>query len=264
MRVPTVSPSGSAGPVAAPARRWLPLVVAGLLLAGCNMTELYSQLDEQEGNEMLALLLQHDIASEKRPAKDNLVSLFVDTDKIPVAMELLRQNGYPKDKFSTIRDLFNADKLIATPYEDRTRYIYGLSQELADTLSRVDGVMTARVHLVIPGEDDQATVASAAVFIKHNPNYDMAEHIPQIKSIVASGIDSLAYEAVNVALFPAQPGDVVRLGDEPLRSILSVELSARSVPDFYVLFGALAGILVLSLAVNVYALARRRAGGGTS
>ena len=135
MRVPTISPSGSAGPVAAPARRWLPLVVAGLLLAGCNMTELYSQLDEQEGNEMLALLLQHDIASEKRPAKDNLVSLFVDTDKIPVAMELLRQNGYPKDKFSTIRDLFNADKLIATPYEDRTRYIYGLSQELADTLS---------------------------------------------------------------------------------------------------------------------------------
>ena len=62
--------------------------------------------------------------------------------------------------------------------------------------------MTARVHLVIPGEDDEATVASAAVFIKHNPNYDMAEHIPQIKSIVASGIDSLAYEAVNVALFP--------------------------------------------------------------
>ena len=35
-------------------------------------------------------------------------------------------------------------------------------------------------------------------------------------------------------------------------------------PDFYVLFGALAGILVLSLGVNVYALARRRASGGAS
>ena len=218
------------------------------------MTQLYSQLDEQEGNEMLALLLQHDISSRKRAAKDNMVSLEVNSHKIPEAMELLRKNGYPRDKFSTFKDLFNSDKLIATPYEDRTRYTYGLSQELADTLSRVDGVMTARVHLVLPAEDDDDDVrtASAAVFIKHNPNYDMDEHIPKIKSVVASGIESIDYEAVNVALFPAESNDVVRLGDTPLRSILSIELTARSVRDFYVLFASLAGVLLLSVAFNIY------------
>ena len=217
------------------------------------MTELYSQLDEQEGNEMLALLLQHNISSRKRPQKDNMVSLEVNTHKIPEAMELLRKNGYPRDKFSTFKDLFNADKLIATPYEDRTRYTYGLSQELANTLSRVDGVMTARVHLVLPAEDDkEARAASAAVFIKHNPNYDMEEHIPKMKSVVASGIESIDYEAVNVALFPAERGDVVQLGEEPLRSILSIELTARSVRDFYILFASLAGVLLLSVAVNIY------------
>ena len=217
------------------------------------MTELYSQLDEQEGNEMLALLLQHDISSRKRAAKDNMVSLEVNTHKIPEAMELLRKNGYPRDKFSTFKDLFNTDKLIATPYEDRTRYTYGLSQELADTLSRVDGVMTARVHLVLPAEDDdEMGTASAAVYIKHNPNYDMDEHIPKIKSVVASGIESIDYEAVNVALFPAESSDVVRIGETPLRSILSIELTARSVRDFYVLFASLAGVLLLSVAFNVY------------
>ncbi|MDE0658268.1 MAG: type III secretion inner membrane ring lipoprotein SctJ [Gammaproteobacteria bacterium] len=237
------------------------MLAATLAVSGCNMTELYSQLDEQEGNEMLALLLQHDIRSEKRAAKDNMVSLFVDTDKIPLAMGLLRKNGYPKDKFSTIADLFNADKLIATPYEDRTRYIYGLSQELADTLSRVDGVMTARVHLVIPNEDDEETVASSAVFIKHNPNYDLDEHIPQIKSIVASGIDSLDYDAVNVALFPAAQADVIRLGnDEPLRSVLSVEMTARSVRVFYFLLAGFGGALLLSIGGNVYLATRLRAG----
>ena len=236
-----------------PAGRCLAVVLAALLLAGCNMTELYSQLDEQEANEMLALLLQHNISSEKRPVKDSMVSLYVNADKIPSAVDLLRKNGYPKDKFSTIRDLFNADKLIATPYEDRTRYIYGLSQELADTLSRVDGVMTARVHLVIPSEGSkEPEVASAAVFIKHNPSYDMDEHVPQIKSIVASGIENLAYEAVNVALFSAEQGDVVQLGEEPLRSILSIDLSARSVSDFYVLFASLAGPLFLSILLNIY------------
>ena len=234
-------------------RRCLLLVATALLLSGCDMTELYSQLEEQEGNEMLALLLQHNINSRKRPVKDNMVSLEVNSHKIPEAMELLRKNGYPKDKFSTFKELFNTDKLIATPYEDRTRYTYGLSQELADTLSRVDGVMTARVHLVLPAEDDkEAEVASAAVFIKHNPNYDMEEHIAKIKSVVASGIESIDYEAVNVALFPAEPSDVVQLGEEPLRSILSIELTARSVRDFYILFASLAGALLLSIAINMY------------
>ncbi len=234
-------------------------MLIAVTLAGCNMTELYAELDEQEGNEMLALLMQHNVNSEKRAGKDNMVSLHVATNKIPIAMELLRKNGYPKDKFATIQDLFNADKLIATPYEDRTRYIYGLSQELADTLSRVDGVMTARVHLVIPDEGAEARVASAAVFIKHNPSYDMEDHIPQIKSIVASGIESLHYEAVNVALFPAQEGDVITLGDEALQSILSIELSARSVRDFYLLFASFAGALFVSIALNVYLFAMRHA-----
>ena len=240
--------------------RSLSLILAVALLAGCNMTELYSQLDEQQGNEMLALLQQHNISSEKRPVKDNMVSLYVNSGKIPAAMELLRKNGYPKDKFSTIKDLFSTDKLIATPYEDRTRYIYGLSQELADTLSRVDGVMTARVHLVVPAEDaKKPEVASAAVFIKHNPNYDMDEHVPQIKSIVASGIETLTYEAVNVALFPAEQGDVVQIGEEHLRSVLSIDLAARSVFDFYLLFACLAVPLTLSFVCNVYLFWTRRA-----
>ncbi len=244
---------------ARPLLRLAAAAATALLLVACNKTELYSQLGEQEGNEMLALLLLHDIGSDKRPGKDDFVSLYVDSDKIPLAMELLRKNGYPKDKFATIADLFDADKLIATPYEDRTRYIYGLSQELADTLSRVDGVMTARVHLVIPGEDEESTVASAAVFIKHNPNYGMDDHIPQIRSIVASGIDGLEYEAVNVALFPAQQADVVRFGDaEQLRSVLSIELAARSVFAFYVLLASLAGVALLSIALNVLIFVRTR------
>ena len=244
------------------ALRCLHLAAAALLLAGCDMTELYSQLDEQEGNEMLALLLQHDIDSRKRPGKDNLVSLDVNKHKIPEAVELLRKNGYPKDSFATFRDLFSSDKLIATPYEDRTRYTYGLSQELADTLSRIDGVMTARVHLVLPAEDDkEPEPASAAVFIKHNPNFEMVEHIPKIKSVIASGIEGLEYEAVNVALFPAARSDVVQLGDAPLRSILSIDMTARSVRDFYILVVSLGGVLFLSVVLNIYLLFSSRGSG---
>lgn len=241
------------GRMSAPAPLMLSLAVMFLALGGCNKTELYSSLDEQEGNEMLALLLQHGVGSEKHAEKDNRVSLHVSPEKIPLAMELLRKSGYPRDKFSTIKDLFNADKLIASPYEDRTRFVYGMSQELADTLSRVDGVMTTRVHLVIPGEEDDAKVASAAVFIKHDPYYDLDEHIPQIRAIVASAIDGLDYESVNVALFPAvEQGDPVRLDREPLRSVLSMQLTTDSVSYFYALMGTLSGALFLSVVANAY------------
>ena len=232
------------------------LLVVGLM-GGCGKTVLYSELNEQQGNEMLALLLQNNIISEKRPGKDNMVSLLVASENIPQAVQLLGQYGYPKRQFTTIGDVFNADKLIATPYEDHTRYTYALSQELADTLSQLDGVMTARIHLVVPQESDDSDVSSAAVFIKHNPNYPLDEHIPQMRSIVASAIEGLGYESVNVALFPARPTgplDQAEIfdGGPSLRSVLSLKLAAESVLGFYSIVGALLVLLVLSLCVNVY------------
>lgn len=242
--------------------RALLLIALVLAAQACGRTVLYSELDEQQGNEMLALLLQHQIDSEKRPAKDNLVSLLVASDKIPAAIDLLSRYGYPKHQFATIRELFNADKLIATPYEDHTRYTYGLSQELADTLSQVDGVMTARVHLVVPQDADETAISSAAVFIKHNPGYELDDHVPQMRSIVASSIEGLEYEAVNVALFPAKVTGALEMGlDQPLHSILSVEIAADSMVSFYVLFCSLACALFLSICANAYLLMTRRHSG---
>ncbi len=230
------------------------------LLAGCKV-ELYSKLGEQEGNEMLALLLVHNINSSKQSEKDNMVSLHVEKGQISGAVEVLRKNGYPKNKFSTIGDVFNKDKLISTPFEDRTRYIYGLSQEIAETLSQVDGVMIARVHVVMPADDrsGNARPASAAVFIKHNPNYDFDSYVPQIKSIVSSGIAGLAYESVNVALFPAQQEDdvVIDYADQA-RPFWFIEVLPQSLPRFHVFLSVIAALILLLLATNVYFLISRK------
>ena len=230
------------------------------LLTGCKV-ELYSKLGEQEGNEMLALLLDHGVKSTKQSEKDNMVSLYVEKNQISKAVEVLRKNGYPKNKFSSIGDVFNKDKLISTPFEDRTRYIYGLSQEIAETLSQVDGVMVARVHVVMSenNRSKDASPASAAVFIKHNPNYDFDAYVPQIKSIVSSGIAKLSYDAVNVALFPAQQEDDVLLDrghDEKPFSFMNMEF--LSLPNSGLLLAISALLVILLLVTNVYFLARRR------
>ncbi len=228
------------------------------LLTACKV-ELYSQLDEQQGNEMLALLLDNGISSKKVPGKDNMVSLHVDEKKISLAVEILRRNGFPKHKFSTVKDMFGTDKLIYTPFEDRTRYNYGLSQEVAETLSHVDGVIEVRVHLVIPEEkrDSGSTKsASAAVFVKHNPTFDFNNHIPQIKTIVANGIADMSYENVSVTLFPAQKE--TKMSDlrrrSPPKNVFSLELATKSVTRFYLIVGGLLVLVFVSVVVNIYLL----------
>lgn len=236
------------------------LCLAGVLLAGCGKVVLYAKLPEQEGNEMLGLLLDQGIDGEKRPEKDDMVGLYVSSDQLSAAIDLLKRHGYPREQFSTISDIFASDKLISTPFEDHTRYLYGLSQEMAETLSQLDGVVTTRVHLVLPdsSDEDAPQTASASVFIKHNPSHRLDSYIPQIKSIVSSGIAELPYEAVTVALFPAHEGDVVEVSNVALKSVLSIDLSADSVTRFYVLIGVMAACIAgLALAIVYLFLFRR-------
>ena len=235
------------------------VVLLWLSLYGCKV-ELYTGLPEQEGNEMLALLLKHDIDSEKQPGKDNTVNLFIDESQTARAIEILGQHGYPKTRFSTINDIFSGDGLVSTPFEERTRYIYGLSQEVSETLSQIDGVLVARVHVVLPEESSSNSgsqnkvvhPASASVFIKYNADYDLDLYIPQIKSIAANAIEGLSYNQVSVSLFPAKQGMRSDFYPTEYRSALGLELSPASVTHFYILFVVLIVLIFAAISGNVY------------
>ena len=243
-------------------RRILKLIVivvfAGVTLYGCKI-ELYTGLPEQEGNEMLALLLKHGIDSEKQPGKDNMVSLFIDENQTARAVELLSEHGYPKTKFSTINDVFSNDGLVSTPFEERTRYIYGLSQEVSETLSQIDGVLVARVHVVLPkesksgsGKDKIDFPASASVFIKYNSDYDLNSYIPQMKSIVANAIEGLSYDQVSVSLFQAENEARSDFYPTEYQSVLGLQIKPDSIGDLYMLLVVLIVLIFAAIAGNVY------------
>ena len=235
-----------------------------LLLYGCKV-ELYTNLPEQEGNEMLALLLKHGIESEKQPRKDNMVSLYIDEKQTARAIEILAQHGYPKTRFSTIKDIFSGEGLVSTPFEERTRYIYGLSQEVSETLSEIDGVLVARVHIVLPEEakskatakDKTLFPASASVFIKYNADYDLDSYIPQMKAIVANAIEGLAYDQVSVSLFPAKTETRADFYSTEYRSVLGLKLSPSSVDHFYMLLVGCVVLIFVALAAALYLLMAR-------
>jgi type III secretion protein J len=153
---------------------------------------------------MLAILISNDIDAKKISGKKNTVNLTVKESQLAEAVQLLRRNGYPKDEFASVGTVFQKDGLISSPLEERVRYVYAVSQDLSETLSNLDGVLTARVHVVMPeGDQLNETPAKASVFIKHSPEVDLNKQIPKIKLLVNNSIDGLEYEKIMVALFPA-------------------------------------------------------------
>ena len=186
--------------------RFLGIIFFSVLLAACKV-ELYSGLSEKEGNEMLAILLDGEVAAEKLLDKDKMVTLMVDADEVSRSIKLLKSLGYPKEKYSSIGDIFPKDGLISSPTEERARYTYSMSQELSSTLSMIDGVITARVHVVLPQEQDTLSdvnyPSSASVFIKYTPELELAGFIPKVKTLVSNSIEGLSLDKITVSLFPA-------------------------------------------------------------
>lgn len=166
-----------------------------LMLTGCSESvELHRQLSEQEANEVIAELADKQIRAQKIPAKDGVV-VQVRASDIGRAVRTLEAVGLPKVARSTLGDIFRKEGVISTPLEERARYIYALSQELEATLSNIDGVIVARVHVVLPervapGEPVQP--ASASVFIKHDPRLDPNNIQSRVHRLVTSSIPGMA------------------------------------------------------------------------
>ncbi len=191
---------------------WMQAGVACLLLiaTGCTKVELYSQLDEQQANEMMAILLAEEIACNKAAGEEATWKLEVSQADFSKAVNRLRQKGYPKARYTGMGDVFRKSGLVSSPTEERIRFMHALSQELSQTISQIDGVISARVHIVLPNNNpfgDTIQPSSASVFVKHQPGANLSVQIPEITRLVVGSIEGLEYDAVSTVLFAADEID---------------------------------------------------------
>ena len=98
------------------------LLALVLALGGCKV-ELYTGISQKEGNEMLALLRSEGVSADKQADKDGTVRLLVEESDIAEAVEVLKRKGYPRENFSTLKDVFPKDGLISSPIEERARLV---------------------------------------------------------------------------------------------------------------------------------------------
>lgn len=184
--------------------RALALLPLLLPLIGCK-ADLYTKVQEREANEMLAVLLRNGVDSARVAAKDGTSTIQVEQTQIAFSIDLLNAEGLPHHSFKSLGEVFSGTGLIASPTEERARYVYALSEELSRTICEIDGVLSARVHVVLPKNDllrRDATPSSASVFIRHDSKADLSTLLPQIKMLVANSIEGLTYDKV-AAVFAA-------------------------------------------------------------
>lgn len=237
--------------------RFTLIACCAALLQGCD-TELYSGLQQREANRIVSALLGQGISAERVTQKDGTSTVTVDKRRFAEAMDLLEAAGLPERKFANLGDVFQSNGLVSSPVQEKAQMIYALSQELSHTVSQVDGVLSARVHVVLPDNDllrRDAVPSSASVFIRYDPSLDINRLIPQVKTLVANGISGLRYDGVSV--IPVEAPARISVPEVPLTSFLGMTLQADSLARAQWLFG-LCLITVFGLAASlVYVLVRR-------
>jgi type III secretion protein J len=188
-------------------RTALPLCLA-VLLSACGEQELYTGLSQRQANEMTAVLHNVGISAQKVPRDGERYAVHAPRENFSQAIEVLRANGYPREGYDTLGQVFKKEGFISSPLEERARFNHALSQEISNTIASIDGVVVARVHLAVPERDplsDKLKPSSASVFIKHRPGVDLSGRVGQVKALVVNAIEGLPYENVTVALFVAEP-----------------------------------------------------------
>ncbi|WP_282298186.1 type III secretion inner membrane ring lipoprotein SctJ [Stenotrophomonas sp. PS02289] len=181
-------------------------MLALLMLSGCARKPLLEGLDERQANEVIAVLLRHNITAEKLSAGKGGYQVQVAQRDLPESIELIQRNDLPSAPRSQVANAFPADSLVSTPLGERARLISAVEQRLEESLQLIDGVQSTRVHLnydaSIGGENRRTNPRRmhVAAVVAHAPDVDEEILMQSIKRFLRNTFDGIDYDNVSVIL----------------------------------------------------------------
>ena len=187
----------------------LSVAAFALALAGCDKeVRLYSNLEESQANGVMAALVSSGIACTKSAGDEGTWNLTIADKDFARAAGICEEKGLPRQKYAGVGQVFKKSGMVSSPSEERIRFMDAVAQDLARTISMIDGVIDARVHIVLPENDPFAKntlPSSAAVAVRSRWDADLKDEIAHIKSLVKNAVEGLKYEKISVTLFKDQP-----------------------------------------------------------
>lgn len=234
-----------------------------LCCASCdNRSLIVHGLSGREANEIVVLLVSKGVAAQKQPqaaastggsSSEQLWDIAVPSAQITDALAILNQAGLPRMKGTSLLDLFAKQGLVPSEMQERIRYQEGLSEQMASTIRKMDGIVDASVQISFSTESEENLPLTASVYIKHrgildNPNSIM---VSKIKRLVASAVPGLTTENVSVISDRASYSDITINGpwglsdDIDYVSVWGIVLAKSSLWKFRLVFYVLILILFI-------------------
>lgn len=178
-------------------------------LTGCE-ARIQQGLDERQANEIVTALLERGFQPKKElePGKKPTWSITVDSDQSDDATRTLVELGLPREKQPTAADVIKPG-IIPSATEEFQLKMIGLQGDIARTLESVDGVITARVHLVVsppprPGQPQLASKAAAFMRVRAGKGAWMQANREQLRQLIAGSVEGLSAENVTLVVNEVQ------------------------------------------------------------
>ncbi|HEY7162526.1 MAG TPA: type III secretion inner membrane ring lipoprotein SctJ, partial [Acidobacteriota bacterium] len=225
-------------------------VIFAMSLVACSQV-INQGLSEDQANEILVVLERNGIQATKALQEGGETVQF--TISVPKrdsarAMQILRENDLPQQQAKGFNEVFAKTSLIPTAMEEKAMYLQAVCGELAKTIEAINGVVDARVHVVLPETDvlkqelQGPTTPKAAVLIKYKVrrNGEMPYKPDDIRRLVANSIEALKPDDVTVVssqVFSDQQPNLIYVG--PLK------MTEDSRQGLYIVLGAFVFTLLL-------------------
>lgn len=229
-------------------------VLALLLLSGCSI-ELQHGLTEQDANEIYVLLNKNGINAVKEKeegGQEVRFTIVVPKGDAAQAAELLKVNSLPRPVEKGLNH-FAKGGMVPTATEERAMMLKALAGEVSNALNQIDGVLEARVIVMIPETNDltqpeNKPLPSASVLLKFRPRDDGSPPISTdaIKQFVATSVPEMKPSSVTVVLTPATPPSAEVSAESRLQDVLGLRMTAASASQFRVMV-AVASLLILAM-----------------
>jgi flagellar M-ring protein FliF len=191
------------------AQRTIALIGLGVLVLGAvalsswlttaSMTPLFANLSATDAS---AIVDQLDGQGVEYELADGGSTILVPADEVYSLRLQVASAGLPTDSDGGGYSLLDSMGMTSSEFQQQVTYQRAIEGELAKTISAINGVRGATVHLALPEDSvfvSETPEATASVFVETSPGSTLsADQVQAIVHLVSAGIEGMSPEDVAV------------------------------------------------------------------
>ncbi|QIL85658.1 hypothetical protein G7083_07205 [Vibrio sp. HDW18] len=172
------------------------VVIFMFFLFGCKQNDIVFNVSAQESIRIESMLIDNGIIPKSNKNKDGFTISVSSEDRLR-AINLLSFYRMPSESNVTMNDLFPVGELVASPFSEKNRLLFGVSSQLKSSIETIPGVITASVDLSYDSKDKKASV-----IVVHQESLEVSEDFKEsIRSMIVNGFGDVDFANVSVSFY---------------------------------------------------------------